>query len=357
MADTPADAPAFDDMEGAKRLQEAYATVRKEIAKVIVGQDEVVEQLLVAIFARGHGLLVGVPGLAKTLLVSTLSRTLSLSFNRIQFTPDLMPADITGTEVIQEDRASGTREFKFLPGPVFAHVVLADEINRTPPKTQAALLEAMQENQVTAGGKKHTLPRPFFVLATQNPIEQEGTYPLPEAQLDRFMFLIRVQYPSAEEEMEIVRRTTGGEIPEVDVALTGEEILELQKIVSRVPVSDAVLSYALSLTRRSRVNSGEAPDFVKDWVSWGAGPRASQYLVQSARARALLQGRTHVSTDDIRAVAHPVLRHRILTNFSAEAEGVNSDIIITRLLDTVSAHPTPSLSDGRLPQVLGPEGP
>ena len=353
----PGAAPAAgDDLEGARRLRAAYDTVRKEIGRVIVGQDEVVEQLLVCIFARGHALLVGVPGLAKTLLVSTLSRTLSLSFSRIQFTPDLMPADITGTEVIQEDRASGTRGFKFLPGPVFAHVVLADEINRTPPKTQAALLEAMQEHQVTAGGRKHALPKPFFVLATQNPIEQEGTYPLPEAQLDRFMFLIRVEYPDAEEEMEIVRRTSGGEPAEVKVALTGEEISDLQKLVARVPVSDSVLAYALSLTRRSRVKTPEAPDFVKDWVSWGAGPRASQYLVMAARARALLRGRTHVATEDIQAVAHPVLRHRILTNFSAEAEGVTSDLVISRLLDTVPAHPTPSLSDGRLPQVLGPEG-
>ncbi len=346
-----------DDMEGARRLRAAYETVRTEIGRVIVGQDEVVEQLLVCIFARGHALLVGVPGLAKTLLVSTLSRTLSLSFNRIQFTPDLMPADITGTEVIQEDRASGSRELKFLRGPVFANVVLADEINRTPPKTQAALLEAMQEHQVTAGGRKHVLPEPFFVLATQNPIEQEGTYPLPEAQLDRFMFLIRVDYPSADEEMEIVRRHTGAILAEVKVALTGEEILALQKVVARVPVPDSVLEYVLSLTRRSRINTPEAPDFVRDWVSWGAGPRASQYLVMAARARALLRGRTHVATEDVKAVAHPVLRHRILTNFSAEAEGVTSDVVVTRLLETVPSHPTPTLSDGRLPQVLGPEGP
>jgi MoxR-like ATPase len=333
----PDDAP-LDDMEGARRLREAYETVRAEIGKVIVGQDSVVEQVLLCILGRGHALLVGVPGLAKTLLVSTLSRTLSLSFNRIQFTPDLMPADITGTEVIQEDRASGSRELKFLRGPVFANVVLADEINRTPPKTQAALLEAMQEHQVTAGGRKHVLQEPFFVLATQNPIEQEGTYPLPEAQLDRFMFLIRVDYPTAEEEMEIVRRTAGGGGADVKVALTGEEILRLQAIVARVPVPDSVLEYCLGLTRRSRVNSKEAPDFVRDWVSWGAGPRASQYLVMAGRARALLQGRTHVSTEDIRAVAHP-------------------DVIISRLLDTVPAHPTPTLSDGRLPKVLGPEGP
>ena len=236
-------------------------------------------------------------------------------------------------------------------------MLLADEINRTPPKTQAALLEAMQERQVTIGGIKHPLAPPFFVLATQNPIEQEGTYPLPEAQLDRFMFLVRVEYPTAEEEMEIVRRTAGNAGADLKVALTGEEILQLQAIVARVPVPDSVLEYVLGLTRRSRVNSPEAPDFVRDWVSWGAGPRASQYLVMAGRARALLQGRTHVSTEDIRAVAHPVLRHRILTNFSAEAEGVTSDVIISRLLDTVPAHPTPTLSDGRLPQVLGPEGP
>jgi MoxR-like ATPase len=357
MSDESQPGAPYDDLEGARRLRAAYETVRTEIAKVIVGQDEVVEQLLVAVFARGHGLLVGVPGLAKTLLVSTLARTLSLSFSRIQFTPDLMPADITGTEVIQEDRASGTREFKFIPGPVFANVVLADEINRTPPKTQAALLEAMQEHQVTAGGRRHALPEPFFVLATQNPIEQEGTYPLPEAQLDRFMFLIHVQYPSREEEMEIVRRTAGAASADVKVALTGEEILALQAIVARVPVPDSVLEYALSLTRRSRVTTPEAPDFVRDWVAWGAGPRASQYLVMAARARALLRGRTHVATEDIRAVAHPVLRHRILTNFSAEAEGVPSDVVVTRLLETVPSHPTPTLSDGRLPQVLGSAGP
>jgi len=356
-ASPDAGAAPMDDMEGARRLRAAYDTVRTEIAKVIVGQDAVVEQLLVAVFARGHGLLVGVPGLAKTLLVSTLARALSLTFNRIQFTPDLMPADITGTEVIQEDRATGQRQFRFLQGPVFANVVLADEINRTPPKTQAALLEAMQEHQVTAGGRKHRLPEPFFVLATQNPIEQEGTYPLPEAQLDRFMFLIRVDYPTADEEMEIVRRTAGLASSDVRVALTGEEILALQQIVARVPVSDSVLEYVLSLTRRSRVGTPDAPDFVRDWVSWGAGPRASQYMVMAARARALLRGRTHVAAEDVRAVAHPVLRHRILTNFSAEAEGVTSDVIVTRLLETVSAHPTPSLSDARLPKVLGSEGP
>jgi MoxR-like ATPase len=346
----------MDDLEGARRLRAAYDTVRTEISKVIVGQDEVVEQLLVCIFSRGHALLVGVPGLAKTLLISTLARTLSLTFNRIQFTPDLMPADITGTEVIQEDRASGRRELKFLPGPVFANVVLADEINRTPPKTQAALLEAMQEHQVTAGGRKHPLQEPFFVLATQNPIEQEGTYPLPEAQLDRFMFLVRVGYPTAEEEMEIVRRHTMAGAADVKVALTGQEIQDLQRLVARVPVADSVLEYALSLTRRSRTGTPETPDFIRDWVSWGAGPRASQYLVMAGRARALLRGRTHVATEDIKAVAHPVLRHRILTNFSAEAEGVTSDVIVSRLLDTVPAHPTPTLSDGRLPRVLGPEG-
>ena len=339
------------------RLIDSVSRIRAELARVIVGQDQVIEELLMALLAGGHCILEGVPGLAKTMMISALARSLSLKFARIQFTPDLMPADITGTEVIQEDRASGSRSFRFLPGPIFANVVLADEINRTPPKTQAALLEAMQEHQVTAGGRKHVLPEPFFVLATQNPIEQEGTYPLPEAQLDRFMFLIRVDYPSADEEMEIVRRHTGAILAEVKVALTGEEILALQKVVARVPVPDSVLEYVLSLTRRSRINTPEAPDFVRDWVSWGAGPRASQYLVMAARARALLRGRTHVATEDVKAVAHPVLRHRILTNFSAEAEGVTSDVVVTRLLETVPSHPTPTLSDGRLPQVLGPEGP
>jgi MoxR-like ATPase len=323
------------DLETVERLKEAAARLRAELGKVIVGQEAVIEEVLTAIFARGHALLVGVPGLAKTLLISTLARSLSLSFNRIQFTPDLMPSDITGTEVIQEDRATGQRQFKFIPGPVFANVILADEINRTPPKTQAALLEAMQEQQVTAGGRRHALPVPFFVLATQNPIEQEGTYPLPEAQLDRFMFMIRVDYPTADEELRIIQSTTSSRAAEVNPVLSGSEILTLQDLVRRVPVADKVVNYALELTRRTRVTTAEAPDFIKQWVAWGAGPRAGQYLILGAKARAVLSGRHYVSGDDVRAVAHPVLRHRILVNFSAEAEGITSDRIIDRLLETV----------------------
>jgi MoxR-like ATPase len=326
---------ATGDLEAVQKLKEAHACLRAEISKVIVGQEEVIDQVLLAMFSRGHGLLVGVPGLAKTLLISTLSKTLSLSFNRIQFTPDLMPSDITGTEVIQEDRATGQRQFKFIPGPVFANVILADEINRTPPKTQAALLEAMQEHQVTAGGRRHVLPEPFFVLATQNPIEQEGTYPLPEAQLDRFMFMIRVDYPSAQEELQIIQNTTSAREVTVQQVMTGTEIMELQGLVRKVPISDHVVNYALEFTRRTRVHSADAADFVKQWVAWGAGPRASQYLILGAKARAVLSGRTWVSGEDIRAVAHPVLRHRIICNFSAEAEGVSSDKIIDRLVETV----------------------
>jgi MoxR-like ATPase len=338
------------DIVAAKKLTEAHRVIRAELAKQIVGMDRVIDELLVCIFARGHCLLVGVPGLAKTLLVSTLAKTLSLSFARIQFTPDLMPADITGTEVIQEDKATGQRTFKFLRGPIFANVILADEINRTPPKTQAALLEAMQEHQVTAGGQKYPLDEPFFVLATENPIEQEGTYPLPEAQLDRFMFNVKVEYPSREEELEIMRLTTSTASPQVRTVLGGKEILELQDTVRRVPVSDAVLQYAVRLVRATRLDSPEAPQFVKDSLAWGAGPRATQYLILGGKARALLQGRYYVSTEDIRAVAYPVLRHRLIINFSAEAEGVTSDTIVTRLLETVRPHE----ADGReLPEVLG----
>ncbi|MEM7263630.1 MAG: MoxR family ATPase, partial [Planctomycetota bacterium] len=303
--------------------------------RVIVGQDDVVEQLLISLFAGGHCLLVGVPGLAKTLMISTLSRTLSLGFSRIQFTPDLMPSDITGTEVIQDDPETGERRFQFLPGPIFANVILADEINRTPPKTQAALLEAMQEKQVTVGGTQHQLTQPFFVLATQNPIEQEGTYPLPEAQLDRFMFNIQVGYPSEQEEQEIMRRTTSGGDSEVTAHLGATEILELQKLVRRVPVADDVIRYALRLTRATRVTTHEAPQYVRDHISWGAGPRAGQYLILGGKARAILEGRSHVSYEDIKHVAHPVLRHRILTNFAAEAEGVTSDTVISRLLEEI----------------------
>jgi MoxR-like ATPase len=322
------------------------------LRKAIVGLDEVIDQLLIGVFARGHCLLMGVPGLAKTLLVSTLARTLSLTFNRIQFTPDLMPADITGTEVIQEDRASGTRAFKFLRGPIFANVVLADEINRTPPKTQAALLEAMQERQVTAAGVRYPLDAPFFVLATQNPIEQEGTYPLPEAQLDRFMFLIRVDYPSMEEEVQIVEMTTKPLLKEVTRVLTGAEILEIQDLVRRVPVAEHVVRYVLRLVRATRVRTEEAAPAVRSRLAWGAGPRASQYLVLAAKARALLEGRLYVATEDVRAVAAPVLRHRLITTYGAEAEGYTTDRLIGELLETVPVGGDEAPRGERLP-VLG----
>jgi len=341
------------DADAARRFGAVHQKLRAEIAKVIVGQDRVVDELLTAVFARGHCLLVGVPGLAKTLLISTLSQTLSLTFRRIQFTPDLMPADITGTEVIQEDKTTGERRFLFVRGPVFANVVLADEINRAPPKTQAALLEAMQEHQVTAGGKRHALDEPFFVLATQNPIEQEGTYALPEAQLDRFMFHVKVDYPDAAEELRIVQQTTGAAPQDVATVLTQGEILAAQETVRRVPVADAVVEYAVRLVRATRVNKPEAPDFVKDWVRWGAGPRAAQYLVLGAKAHALIQGRTYVSTDDVKAVAHPVLRHRVLTNFQAEAEGVTPDIVVDRLLSTIPAHDRGALTGAGVTDVLG----
>ncbi len=343
---------AAEDLEKVRRLKDAYDQLKAEIAKVIVGQDEVLEQLFICLFCRGHGLLVGVPGLAKTLMISTMARVLNLSFHRIQFTPDLMPADITGTEVIQEDKASGTRAFKFLKGPIFANVILADEINRTPPKTQAALLECMQEHQVTIGGTRYPLEEPFFVLATQNPIEQEGTYPLPEAQLDRFMFMINVDYPSMDEEREVLRRTTEPSEPDVATVLEGHEILDLQEIVRKVPIADRVLDYALKITRATRLSDPSAPGFVKELLSWGAGPRASQYLVLAAKAKAILEGRFHVSADDIKAVAHPVLRHRIITNFSAEAEGIKSDDIIDRLLSTIDPNESPALDEGKLPGVL-----
>jgi MoxR-like ATPase len=291
-------------------------------------------------FCKGHALLVGVPGLAKTLLISTLARTLGLSFNRIQFTPDLMPSDITGTEVIEDDKTTGGRTLRFVRGPIFANVILADEINRTPPKTQAALLEAMQEHQVTAGGKQHHLAEPFFVLATQNPIEQEGTYPLPEAQLDRFMFNIHVGYPTEDEEFQIVRSTTQPNQVQLKQVLTGADVMALQEIIRKVPVADHVIRYALQFTRLTRVSEGGCPDFVKDFVGWGAGPRASQYLILAGKARALLRGRYHVSTEDIRSVAIPVLRHRIVTNFNAEAEGIRSDTIVRKLIEFIPRHST-----------------
>jgi len=341
-----------DDLQSVQKLHDAYRGITDELSKVIVGQHHVIEELLVTMFARGHCLLVGVPGLAKTLMIRALAGALSLKFNRIQFTPDLMPSDITGTEVIQEDKQTGRRDFKFLEGPLFANVILADEINRTPPKTQAALLEAMQEHQVTVGGTLHKLASPFFVLATQNPIEQEGTYPLPEAQLDRFMFNVFVDYPDEDEELEIVRRTTSDEGSEVVPTLSAEEIIALQTIVRRVPVAEHVMRYALQFTRLTRREKGEVPDFVRDYVSWGAGPRASQYLVLGAKARAVLHGRFHASCDDIRAVAMPVLRHRIMTNFNAEAEGIRPDDIIRRLIEVIPSDDQETATRGRLPEVF-----
>jgi MoxR-like ATPase len=307
--------------------------LRSELAKVIVGQDDVVEHLLIALLGRGHCLLVGVPGLAKTLLIRTLARALDLSFHRIQFTPDLMPSDITGTEVIEEQPSSGTKAFRFVKGPVFANIILADEINRTPPKTQAALLEAMQEHHVTAAGQTFVLEEPFFVLATQNPIEQEGTYPLPEAQLDRFMFNLWLDYPSAPEEARIVKSTTSWVEPRVDHVLSGEQIIALQELVRRVPVADAVIEYAVHLSRRTRPRTDAAPQFIRDWLSWGAGPRASQYLILGAKARALLTGRHTPDIDDVRHMAGPVLRHRIVPNFNAEADGVSAIQIVRRLVE------------------------
>jgi MoxR-like ATPase len=345
------------DLSAIERLNDGYRRIRREMSKAIVGQERVLEELLIAIFARGHCLLVGVPGLAKTLMIRTLADSLSLSFSRIQFTPDLMPSDITGTEVLQEDKTTGQRLFKFLHGPLFANVVLADEINRTPPKTQAALLEAMQERQVTVGGARHKLPDPFFVLATQNPIEQEGTYPLPEAQQDRFMFNIFVDYPEEEEEFKIVEMTTSTAVAKIERMLSATDILEMQDIVRKVPVAPYVIRYAMKFTRLTRKGSrvapapgqtataartkdaGDVPDFVRDYVTWGAGPRATQFLILAAKARAVLHGRYYVSCEDVRAVAPPVLRHRIITNFNAEAEGIKPDDIVRRLTDLIPRDP------------------
>ncbi len=335
------------DVAAAKRLTAAYETIRNELKRVIVGQEEVLEQLLTCIFARGHAILEGVPGLAKTLMVSSLSRCLDLSFARIQFTPDLMPSDITGTEVIHEDKATGGRELKFLRGPVFNNIILADEINRTPPKTQAALLEAMQERQVSVGGREMPMPDPFFVLATQNPIEQEGTYPLPEAQQDRFMYKIFVAYPEWDEEFQVIRRTTSEQDLDIDKVLSGEEILQLQKIILRVPAADHVIMYAMRLVRATRVLEGDVPEIVSNYVSWGAGPRACQYLVLGGKVRAVLHGRFHVSTDDIAAAAKPVLRHRIVTNFNADAEGLDTDAIVDRILEEIPADESAVTADPR----------
>jgi MoxR-like ATPase len=323
------------DLDAVRRLAEARTGLLGEIEKRIVGQREVVDHLLVALFARGHCLFVGVPGLAKTLLISTVAEVLHLSFNRIQFTPDLMPSDITGTDVLEEDHTTGKRAFRFVPGPIFANLLLADEVNRTPPKTQAALLQAMQEYRVTAGGRTYPLSPPFLVFATQNPIEQEGTYPLPEAQLDRFMFYVRVNYPSAEEEVEIVRSTTTGTRRPLARMLSPEEITGLQELVLRVPAADHVMRHAVELVRLTRPREPGAPDFVRELVEWGAGPRASQFLVLAAKARAILDGRTAASVEDVRALAQPVLVHRVLTNFRAESDGVRSEEIVARLLEKV----------------------
>ena len=332
--------PAPDQMSDEQtvaRLGEARDQVLGEVRKIIVGMDQVIDEMMIAVFARGHCLLIGVPGLAKTLLVSSLAQTLSLSFKRIQFTPDLMPSDITGTEVLQDDPATGERKFKFLRGPVFANIILADEINRTPPKTQAALLESMQEKKVSAGGEDHHLQEPFFVLATQNPIEQEGTYPLPEAQLDRFFFNILVDYPSWDEEIEIMKRVTAG--PEIQLApvLHRDEILSLQDLVRRIPAADHIFTYAAKLARATRPGEDEAPDFIRNWIAWGAGPRASLFMILAGKARAILRGRYHVAIDDIQAVAPPVLRHRIIPNFAAQSEGLTTDDIIERLMETIPA--------------------
>jgi MoxR-like ATPase len=327
------DGTHINDLDIVEQLKTAHDKIIKEIGKVIVGQKKVIDELLIGLLSRGHCLLIGVPGLAKTLLISTLANVLNLKFNRIQFTPDLMPSDITGTEVIEDDMTTGRKSFKFVKGPIFANIILADEINRTPPKTQAALLQAMQEHEVTAAGETYQLEEPFFVLATQNPIEQEGTYPLPEAQLDRFMFNLWVDYPSADEEEQIVKSTTSAYLPKLDVLLGKEEIMQLQDLVRRVPVSDNVISYAVNLVRKTRPNYDGAPNYIQDWISWGAGPRASQYLILGAKTRCILEGRPTPEVDDIKAVAKPVLRHRLVTNFNAEADGVTTVDIIEKLIE------------------------
>lgn len=340
------------ESEAIRKLGSAREKILQQLGQVIVGQQQVIEELLICLFSQGHCLLEGVPGLAKTLLVSTLARTLNLSFSRIQFTPDLMPADITGTEIIEENRTTGSRERRFLEGPLFSNIILADEINRTPPKTQAALLEGMQERQVTVGRVRHPLSDPFFVLATQNPIEQEGTYPLPEAQQDRFMFKVFVNYPNFNEEFEVARRTTAVKSDHVVPVLSGHEIVELQRMVREVPATDHVIRYALSLVRQTRVGSPGVPGFVTEMVNWGAGPRAVQFLILGAKARALLYGRTHVSTDDIRALAKPVLRHRMVVNFAAESEGITTDTIIDRLLDSTPTKEDELLNDARFKTIF-----
>jgi len=323
------------DVELVEKLNDKIKQVKSEIEKRIVGQEEIIEQLLISLFARGHCLLVGVPGLAKTLLIKTVSEVMDLKFSRIQFTPDLMPSDITGTEIIEEDQLTKKRDFKFISGPIFANIILADEINRTPPKTQAALLEAMQEHRVTAAGTTYQLPDPFFVLATQNPIEQEGTYPLPEAQLDRFMFNLWLDYPSFDEEIKIVKTTTSQYDAQIDKVLGAEEIIEFQDLVRRVPVAENVIDFAVKTVSKTRPTNGNSPQFVKDWITWGAGPRASQYLTLAAKTRAIMEGRFTPNIDDIKVALLPVLRHRIITNFSAEAEGITSVEVINKLSEEV----------------------
>ena len=327
-----------DDLELAKTFLQGKRDITKEIRKAIVGQERVIEDLLVALFCNGHCLFVGVPGLAKTLLVSSLAKILDLKFSRIQFTPDLMPADITGTDILYEDQATGKREFNFLKGPIFANIILADEINRTPPKTQAALLQAMQEKQVTVGSETYNMEQPFLVFATQNPIEHEGTYPLPEAQLDRFMFMINVDYPSKAEEVEIALATTSGHEPELETVMDAGRILELQRLVPKVPVSDHVANYAVALAQSTRPHNGAgSPDFVNEWIEWGAGPRASQYLILAAKARALMDARVAASIEDVKSVSRQVLEHRIILNFKAEAENIKPLEIIEKLLKTIPA--------------------
>ncbi|HIQ21556.1 MAG TPA: MoxR family ATPase, partial [Planctomycetes bacterium] len=334
--------PQMTPEEAVRRVAQARQLLLQEVHKVIIGQDEMIEQMLICLFARGHCLTIGVPGLAKTLTVSTLAKALQMKFSRIQFTPDLMPSDITGTEIIDEDRATGQRHFRFVRGPIFANIVLADEINRTPPKTQAALLQAMQEYEVTSAGKTYALELPFFVMATQNPIEQEGTYPLPEAQLDRFMLSIYIDYPTRDEEREIVMATTYTSREEIQPVLQGRDILWIQELVRRVPASRHMVDYAVDLVRATRPKEPASPEFVRDWLAWGAGPRAAQNLILTAKARAILHGRFAVTARDIRAMAAPVLRHRIFTNFNADAEGVDADQVIQKLLETV---PEPSYGE------------
>lgn len=327
--------PTSEDLQTVEKLNQARNQIKAQLQKVIIGQEKVLDQLLIALLANGHCLLIGVPGLAKTLMISTIAKILDLKFSRIQFTPDLMPSDITGTEILEEDLSTGKKIFKFVKGPIFANIVLADEINRTPPKTQAALLQAMQEHEVTAGGETYKLAEPFFVLATQNPIELEGTYPLPEAQLDRFMFNIYVDYPSAVEENLIVKTTTSAYEWKLEKVMNAEDIIRLQKLTRKVPVSDHVIDYAVRLARSTRPNGSTPYTYIRDWVSWGAGPRASQYLILGAKTKAILEGRFTPSAEDVREVAKPVLRHRIVTSFNAEAEGIGTSQIIDRLLEEV----------------------